>query len=85
MLCEVRADTFCIDMTRAESLVTGRTKAVMPVHVYGQSANMPEVMAFARRHNILVLEDAAEGVGVRYDGKHVGTFGDMGILSYYGN
>jgi perosamine synthetase len=85
VLCEVREDTFCVDVERADRLVTGRTKAIMPVHLYGQSADMPEVMAFAQRHGLRVLEDAAEGIGVRYDGKHVGTFGDMGILSYYGN
>jgi perosamine synthetase len=85
VLCEVREDTFCIDISRAEELVTPRTKVIMPVHLYGQSADMPEVMKFARRHGLKVLEDAAEGIGVRYDGKHVGTFGEMGILSYYGN
>jgi perosamine synthetase len=85
VLCEVREDTFCIDVAHAERHVTSRTKAVMPVHLYGQSADMHKVMAFAKQHRLLVLEDAAEGIGVRYDGRHVGTFGDMGILSYYGN
>src|SRR5215475_193044 len=85
VLCEVREDTFCIDMSLAEKLVTTRTKAIMPVHLYGQSAEMRGVMAFAKRHGLQVLEDAAEGIGVRYEGKHVGTFGDMGIISYYGN
>jgi perosamine synthetase len=85
VLCEVREDTFCIDVARAERLVTRSTKAIMPVHLYGQSADMPEVISFAKRHGLQVLEDAAEGIGVRYDGRHVGTFGDMGILSYYGN
>ena len=85
VLCEVCEDTFCIDMTRAEELLTPHTKVIMPVHLYGQSADMAEVMNFARRHGLKVLEDAAEGIGVRYEGKHVGTFGDMGILSYYGN
>jgi perosamine synthetase len=85
VLCEVREDTFCIDMAEAERLLTRRTKAIMPVHLYGQSADMSEVMAFAGRHQIRVLEDAAEGIGVRFGGRHVGSFGDMGILSYYGN
>jgi perosamine synthetase len=85
VLCEVREDTFCIDMARAGELVTARTKAIMPVHLYGQSANMPEVIRFAQQHGLKILEDAAEGIGVRYEGRHVGTFGDMGILSYYGN
>jgi perosamine synthetase len=85
VLCEVREDTFCIDIGRADKLVSKRTKAVMPVHLYGQSADMPEVIAFAERHGLQVLEDAAEAIGVRYEGRHVGTFGEMGILSYYGN
>jgi perosamine synthetase len=85
VLCEVREDTFCIDVARAEELVTSRTRAVMPVHLYGQSADLDAVTAFARRHGLKVVEDAAEGIGVRYDGQHVGTVGDMGIISYYGN
>lgn len=85
VLCEVREDTFCIDIAKAERHVTSKTKAIMPVHLYGQSTDMHAVMAFAGRHRLLVLEDAAEGIGVRYDGRHVGTFGNMGILSYYGN
>lgn len=85
VLCEIREDTFCMDIERAEALVTKRTRAVMPVHLYGQSADMAAVMAFARRHELKVIEDAAEGIGVRFNGQHVGTFGDMGILSYYGN
>ena len=85
VLCEVREDTFCIDVERAEKLVTSRTKAVMPVHLYGQSADMGEVLAFADRYGLKTIEDAAEGIGVRFEGKHVGTFGDMGMLSYYGN
>jgi perosamine synthetase len=85
VLCEIREDTFCIDMKRAEELLTKRTRAVMPVHLYGQSADMTAVMDFAARHKLKVIEDAAEGVGVRLDDRHVGTFAEMGILSYYGN
>ena len=85
VLCEVREDTFCIDMEKAAALVTKRTRALMPVHLYGQSADMTAVMAFARQHDLKVIEDAAEGIGVRFNGQHVGTFGDLGVLSYYGN
>jgi perosamine synthetase len=85
VLCEIRPDTFCIDMSRATSLVTDRTKAIMPVHLYGQSADMIEVTAFASRHGLKIVEDAAQGVGVLFQGQHVGTFGDFGVLSYYGN
>jgi perosamine synthetase len=85
VLCEVRADTFCIDLACADQLVTLRTKAIMPVHLYGQSADLTAAMEFAHRHGLKMLEDAAEAIGVRFEGKHVGTFGEMGILSYYGN
>ena len=57
----------------------------MPVHLYGQSADMIEVTAFASRHGLKIVEDAAQGVGVLFQGQHVGTFGDFGVLSYYGN
>jgi perosamine synthetase len=85
VLCEIREDTFCLDIERAEKLLTPKTGAIMPVHLYGQSADMEQMIAFASRHNLKVIEDAAEGVGVTFAGRHVGTFGDMGILSYYGN
>jgi perosamine synthetase len=85
ILCEIREDTFCLDAGRAEKLLTPNTRAIMPVHLYGQSADMTQVLDLARRHNLKVIEDAAEGVGVTFAGRHVGTFGDMGILSYYGN
>jgi perosamine synthetase len=85
VLCEVREDTFCLDVECAAKLVTPKTRALLPVHLYGQSADMPQVMALARAHQLKVIEDAAEGVGVAFEGRHVGTFGEMGILSYYGN
>jgi len=85
VLCEVREDTFTIDIKKAINLITAKTKVIIPVHLYGQSADMNEVLSFAREYNLKVLEDAAQGVGVKFNGKHTGTFGDIGILSYYGN
>jgi perosamine synthetase len=85
VLCEVQADTFCLDVSRAEKLLTERTRAIMPVHLYGQAADMTRVLTFARNHGLKVIEDAAEGIGVTFEGRHVGTSGEMGILSYYGN
>jgi perosamine synthetase len=85
VFCEIQEDTFCLDARRAEKLVNRNTRALLPVHLYGQSADMEQIMALARRCNLQVIEDAAEGVGVTFAGRHVGTFGDMGILSYYGN
>src|SRR5688572_26019211 len=85
VFCDVDKNTFCIDMTDARKRVTQNTKAVMPVHLYGQSADMTAVADFAREFNLKVIEDAAQGVGVRFNNKHIGTFGDCGVLSYYGN
>lgn len=85
VLCEVNKNNFCIDYKRAAKLINNKTKMIIPVHLYGQSSNMDEAISFAKRHNILIFEDAAQGVGVRFKGKHVGTFGRAGILSFYGN
>jgi len=85
VLCEIREDTFCLDVSRAETLLTNRTRAIIPVHLYGQSADLTVIGDFAERHGIKIVEDAAQGAGVKFNGKHVGTFGEMGILSYYGN
>jgi len=85
VLCEVDKDTFCIDMSHAEECVTERTKAIMPVHLYGQSANIPSLQQFATKYGVKIIEDAAQGTGVLYNNKHVGTFGELGILSFYGN
>lgn len=85
VLCDVDPDFFCLDVKLASKLVTKNTKAIMPVHLYGQPANINEVLDIARENNLFVVEDAAQGVGVHLRDKHVGTFGDVGILSFYGN
>jgi perosamine synthetase len=85
VFCAVLSDTFCLDPSKIEEVATSRTRAVMPVHLYGQSADMDAILSVAERLKLLVVEDAAQGVGVRFNGRHVGTFGQMGILSYYGN
>ena len=85
IFCEVNGQNFCIDTEKIEKLVTEKTRAIMPVHLYGQSCDMDEIMKIALKYNLFVIEDAAQGVGVRYKGKHVGTFGHLGILSFYGN
>lgn len=85
VFCDVRADTFCMDVTSAEKIVTSKTKAIIPVHLYGQSADMDAIAGFAKKYRLAVLEDAAQGVGVKFKNQHVGTFGEIGILSYYGN
>jgi len=85
VLCEVTKDTLCLDPEELEKCITKKTKVIMPVHLYGQSADMDKIIEIAKKYNLKVLEDAAQGVGVFLNDKHVGTFGDCGILSYYGN
>ena len=85
VFCDVTRDTFCIDTESARKKITPKTKAIMPVHLYGQSADMEAVLSLAHASGLSVIEDAAQGVGVRFKGRHVGTFGDVGVLSYYGN
>src|SRR6185312_5055202 len=72
VLCEVDAGTFCLDAGRAARVLSANTRAIVPVHLYGQGANMDEILPFARAHGLRVLEDAAQGVGVLWRGRHVG-------------
>ena len=80
---EVNADDFNVAVDRIEEAITKKTRAIMPVHIYGQAANMPEVIKIARRHNLKIVEDAAQGIGVTYKKQHVGTFGDIGSFSFF--
>lgn len=85
VLCEVERDSLCIDIESAEMLITPRTKAIMPVHLYGEACNMSRVMDLAHRYNLKVVEDCAEGLGSKWEGKPVGTFGDAATFSFFGN
>src|SRR5579862_9870391 len=69
VFCDILPDTFCLDPDRIEQAVTPRTKAIMPVHLYGQSADMDAIMRVAARLGLFVIEDAAQGVGVRFNGR----------------
>ena len=80
---EVNRYNYQIDVSKCQHLLTSRTRAIMPVHLYGMVANMTEVMEFAGQHNLLIIEDAAEVVGVRYKGQHAGTFGEVGCFSFF--
>lgn len=76
--------TFNIDPKALDAKVTSRTKAVVPVHLYGQSADMDGVMEVAQRHGLRVIEDGAQAIGVHYkDGRKVGTIGDIGCFSFF--
>ena len=85
IFCDIEKDSFCIDAEKAELLINTKTKAIMPVHLYGQSARLDELINICDEKKIFLVEDAAQGVGVSYKGRHVGTFGDIGVLSFYGN
>ena len=75
--------TYNIDVAKIEAAITPRTKAIMPVHLYGQPAEMDEIMALARRHHLYVVEDACQAHGARYRGKRVGSIGDIAAFSFY--
>jgi dTDP-4-amino-4,6-dideoxygalactose transaminase len=76
--------TFNIDPTKIEEKITDKTKAIIPVHLYGQSADMDPIMEIAKKHNLKVIEDGAQAISVQYkDGKSVGTIGDVGCYSFF--
>ena len=85
VLVDVERDSWCLDPAAMEKAITKNTKAVMPVHLYGQPADMNEIAAIARHHNLFVVEDAAEALGATYDGKNVGNLGDAAAFSFFGN
>lgn len=72
-----------IDVHKIERHITSRTKAIMPVHIYGQACDMDPVLEIATRHNLKIVEDAAQGFGVFYKGRHTGTMGDTGVISFF--
>jgi perosamine synthetase len=85
VLCDINPKTLCIDTNKIGPLINSRTKAVMPVHLYGNSCDLDEIKKLRKKKNFFIIEDAAQGVGVTYKGKHVGAIGDVGGFSFYGN
>lgn len=83
VFCDVNLDTFNIDLTDAASKISAKTKAIIPVHLFGLAADMDEVMDLASSHDLFVIEDAACGFGAKYKGRHVGSFGDAGCFSFH--
>lgn len=85
VLVDVDPDTWNIDMKKAEALITSRTKAIMPVHLYGLPCDMDAVCSVAKKHNLFIIEDCAEALGSYYKNKPTGTFGDVATYSFFGN
>jgi dTDP-4-amino-4,6-dideoxygalactose transaminase len=83
VLVDIDPRSFTIDPAAIEAAITPRTKAIMPVHLYGQAADMDPIMGIARRHNLVVIEDAAQAHGAKYKERPVGSIGDMGCFSFY--
>jgi len=83
VLVDMDPATYQIDTTRIEEAITERTKAIMPVHLYGHPADMGPILAIARKHGLRVIEDASQAHGARYNGHRVGALGDVGAFSLY--
>ncbi len=83
VFCDTDADTFTIDPARIEERITPRTVGIIPVHLYGQPADMTAIMAIARKHKLWVIEDCAQAHLARHQGQMVGSFGDVASYSFY--
>lgn len=82
-LIDVDPATFCLDPAKLEAAITPRTKAIVPVHLFGQPAPMDEILAIARRHGLTVIEDAAQAHGASLHGRPAGSLGDLACFSFY--
>ena len=82
---DAEPEAFNIDPDLIEAKITKKTRAIMPVHIYGHSADMDPILAIAKKHSLPVIEDAAEAHGASYKGRLCGSMGDMGCFSFYGN
>ena len=85
VVVDIENDSWCIDPEKIEKAITPRTKAIISVHLYGQPCDMEAIMRIAGRRNLFVIEDCAEAHGATFDGKKVGSFGDIGCFSFFGN
>lgn len=85
VMVDVEQDTWCIDLKCFKKAIRKKTKAIIPVHLYGHPANMDKINKIACEHGLYVIEDAAEAHGAEYKGKMVGSLSDCGVFSFYGN
>lgn len=83
VLVDIDPETFTMDPRAIEAAITPRTKAILPVHLYGQPADMGAILAIARAHGLSVIEDACQAHGAEYQGRRVGSLGDFGCFSFY--
>lgn len=83
VLVDCEPDYYLIDASKIEAAITPKTRAILPVHLYGQCADMDVIMAIAKKHNLVVVEDACQAHGARYKGKRAGSIGDIAAFSFY--
>ena len=83
VLCDVRQDSMLMDVEQLERAITPRTKAIIPVHLFGQSCDLDPILRSARAQKMFVLEDCAQAHGATYRGKRVGSYGDIAAFSFY--
>jgi perosamine synthetase len=81
---DILSDTWCIDPAKAEAAITPRTKAIIAVHLYGNLCDMDALLAIGKRHNLPIIEDAAEAIGSQWQGKRAGSMGAFGAFSFHG-
>lgn len=82
---DIDPGTLCIDVSKIEKAITDKTKAILPVDVFGQPANMTAIMQIADKYNLKVIEDSCEAIGAEHNGKKVGTFADASVFAFYPN
>lgn len=85
VIVDIEENSWCIDPKEIQKAITNKTKAIIPVHIYGQPCDMDAIMEIARVHNLYVVEDCAEAHGACFDGKKVGSFGVISCFSFFGN
>lgn len=85
ILCEIRKDTWCIDEIKVQKRITKKTKAIIVVHLYGGSCDLKKIVEISKKNKIYLIEDAAEALGSKYNNKYLGTYGDVGCFSFFGN
>ena len=85
VIVDIEEDSWCIDPDKIEEAVTPATKAIIPVHVYGQPCDMGRICDIAKQHNLYIVEDCAEAHGAEYAGRKTGSFGDISCFSFFGN
>ena len=85
VLVDADPRTWCMDVSQVEARITSRTRAIMPVHIYGHPVDMDPLLELARRHSLIVIEDAAEAHGAEYKGRKCGGLGDLSCFSFYAN